>query len=442
MSLSDKKLIQLRKKITEAVSQFVALEHAPQKFIPGKSKVNCSGRVFDKKEILSLVNSSLEFWLTAGRYAQEFERSFSDYLDVKHTLLVNSGSSANFLAITALTSPQLKKRKLNPGDEIITAAAAFPTTVNPIVQNNCIPVFVDVDLPTYNVTPESIKRAITKKTKAIILAHTLGNPMDIVSMRRIAQKHGIFLIEDACDALGSRFHKQFVGTFGEIGTFSFYPAHHITMGEGGALITDNTILKNVIQSFRDWGRACWCDPGKDNCCGKRFQWKLGRLPYGYDHKYMYSHLGYNLKLTDMQAAIGVEQLKKLPQFIKIRQRNFALLNNGLKKYAEYLLLPEHITGAAPSWFGYLLSVKPNAPFSKNQLVQYLEDNHIATRMLFAGNIIKQPAFDNVRYRVSGKLTNTDYIMNNTFWIGTYPAITQEMIQYVLHVFDRFFTNLK
>jgi len=442
MSLSDTKTAQLRKKITQSVSQLVALEHAPRKFIPGKTKVNCSGRVFDEQEILSLVDASLEFWLTAGRYAQLFEKRFSEFLGTKHTLLVNSGSSANFLAIAALTSPQLLKRKLNPGDEIITAAAAFPTTVNPIVQNNCIPVFVDVDLPTYNVAPESIQRAITKKTKAVFLAHTLGNPIDVAAMRRICHKNGIFLIEDACDALGSRLNNQFTGTYGEIGTFSFYPAHHITMGEGGALVTNDTKLKNIIQSFRDWGRACWCDPGKDNCCGKRFQWKLGGLPQGYDHKYMYSHLGYNLKLTDMQAAIGVEQLKKLPHFMKIRQRNFTLLNNGLKKYGKYLLLPEHIAGATPSWFGYLISVKPNSGFTKNQLVQYLEKKQIATRMLFAGNITKQPAFSGVRYRVCGKLTNTDYIMNNTFWIGVYPAITEEMIEYVLEVFESFFANLK
>ncbi|MFA5156193.1 MAG: lipopolysaccharide biosynthesis protein RfbH [Candidatus Omnitrophota bacterium] len=428
------KQARIRKKIFKLVKDF---------YLAGKSaadngRINCSGRVYDEKEMISLVDSALEFWLTSGRFTREFEAAFSSFLGIKHSLLVNSGSSANLLAIAALTSPELGRKKLSPGDEVITTAAAFPTTVNPIVQNQLVPVFVDVELPTYNVDAGALKKAICRKTKAIFIAHTLGNPFNIREVSRLAKKHGLFLIEDACDALGSKYHNRLTGTFGDINTFSFYPAHHITMGEGGAVVTDNKKLKIILQSFRDWGRACWCETGFDNCCGKRFKWQLGKLPYGYDHKYTYSHLGYNLKATDMQAAIGVEQLKKLPYFISKRQRNFDLLYKGLKQYSRYLILPEATPGSTPSWFGFLISVAKNAGFTKNDLVEYLERNKIATRMLFAGNITKQPAYKNVRFRVSGTLRDTDFIMQNAFWIGVYPALGDNQINYVLETFKRFF----
>jgi CDP-6-deoxy-D-xylo-4-hexulose-3-dehydrase len=430
----------IKKDIFKKVKEFYKLENQGRSFVPGKSKVNCSGRVYDEKEMISLIDSALEFWLTAGRFAEEFEERFCKFLKCKHTLLVNSGSSANLLAVTALTSSELGKRRLEPGDEVITTAAAFPTTVNPIVQNQLVPVFLDVKLPDYNIDVGMIERAITKKTKAIFIAHTLGNPFDLSGISRIVKKHGLFLIEDACDALGSKYKNQYVGTFGDIGTFSFYPAHHITMGEGGALVTNSDLFKNIIQSFRDWGRACWCGTGQDNCCGKRFKWRLGKLPYGYDHKYIYSHLGYNLKATDMQAAIGVEQLKKLRGFISIRERNFKLIYQGLKKYQDYIILPKATANSSPSWFGFLISVKKNAGFSKNELVEYLEKNKIATRMLFAGNIIKQPAYRDIKFRQLGSLENTDFIMHNSFWIGVYPGIDRRNIKYILDIFASFFKN--
>ncbi|TRZ96074.1 lipopolysaccharide biosynthesis protein RfbH [bacterium] len=428
----------IKDEIFRKIRSLYEMDKRREKFIPGKTKINCSGRVYDEREIISLVDSALEFWLTAGRFAGEFEHAFSDFLKVKHSLLVNSGSSANLLAITALTSAELKKNRLLPGDEVITPAAAFPTTVNPILQNQLVPVFVDVELPTYNIDAGAIKKAIRKKTKAIFISHTLGNTYDAAAVSDIAKKHGLFFIEDACDALGSKYENCYAGTFGDIGTFSFYPAHHITMGEGGALVMGDAKLKIIIQSLRDWGRACWCDPGKDDTCGRRFKWKLGRLPYGYDHKYMYSHIGYNFKITDMQAAIGVEQLKKLPGFIETRKRNFTLLYEGLKEYEEFLILPQALPGSSPSWFGFLISVKKDAGFSKNQLVEHLENSQIATRMLFAGNITKQPAYKGVKYRISGSLKNTDFVMQNTFWIGVYPGIDKEKIDYILEVFGNFF----
>ncbi len=439
MKITEKQK-EIKKKIFTLVSDFYRIEKRQERFVPGTTRVNCSGRVYDEKEIISLVEAALEFWLTSGRFTKDFESRFCNFLGVRHTLLVNSGSSANLLAIAALTSPELGKRRLLPEDEIITTAAAFPTTVNPIIQNRLIPVFLDVELPSYNIDPVTLEKAVSKKTKAIFLPHTLGNPFDVAEVLKIAKKYGLFLIEDACDALGSKYDGKFTGTFGDINTFSFYPAHHITMGEGGAVITNNDKLKNIIQSFRDWGRACWCKIGFDNCCGRRFKWKLGKLPYGYDHKYTYSHLGYNLKATDMQAAIGVEQLKKLPGFIALRNRNFNMLYDGLKKYRDRLILPEATPNSSPSWFGFLLSVRKNAGFSKNELVEYLEKNKIATRMLFAGNIIKQPAYKDIKYRRVGTLKNTDFIMQNTFWIGVYPAIKDKQINYILETFHRFFKN--
>jgi CDP-6-deoxy-D-xylo-4-hexulose-3-dehydrase len=409
-----------------------------KEFIQGKDYIPYAGRVYDETEMISLVNSALDFWLTAGRFAKQFEAEFARFLGVKHCILTNSGSSANLLAISALTSPKLGERRLKSGDEVITVANAFPTTVNPIIQNNLIPVFLDVDVGTYNIQIDKIEEALSEKTKAIFLAHTLGNPFDINKVLEVCKKYNLWLIEDNCDALGSKYNGKYTGTFGHIATFSFYPPHHITMGEGGALVTNDAQLKKLIESFRDWGRDCWCEPGHDNTCGKRFGWQLGSLPYGSDHKYIYSHIGYNLKVTDMQAAVGVAQLKKLPGFIRSRKRNWKLLYEGLKKYEDYFILPKPIDNSDPSWFGFLLTVKENAPFSRNDITNYLEGNKIATRLLFSGNIIRHPSFEDVRFRICNNLENTDFIMNNTFWVGVYPGLTDEMIDYMLERFDEFF----
>ena len=432
----------LKKEMFNLVAEYYTEKHKPKQFILGETYIPYAGRVYDEKEMISLVDSALDFWLTAGRFAKQFEDDFSKYLGVKHCILTNSGSSANLLAISALTSPKLGERKLKPGDEVITTACAFPTTVNPIIQNNLVPVFIDVDIETYNVQVDKIERAISDKTKAIFLAHTLGNPFDLDKILEICEKYNLWLIEDNCDALGSKYNGKYTGTFGHIATFSFYPAHHITMGEGGALVTNDTQLEKLIKSFRDWGRDCWCEPGCDNTCGKRFGWQLGSLPFGYDHKYIYSHIGYNLKITDMQAAIGVEQLKKLPLFIKARKNNFKFLYEGLKKYEEYFILPEVEFKSDPSWFGFLLTVRKNAGFTRDEIVKYLENNKIATRMLFAGNITRHPSFEDVKYRIFGDLKNTDIIMNNTFWIGVYPGFTEEMINYILRKFNEFLKKIK
>jgi CDP-6-deoxy-D-xylo-4-hexulose-3-dehydrase len=410
-------------------------------FIQGKDYIPYAGRVYDEKEMISLVDSTLDFWLTAGKFAKQFETEFAKFLGAKYCLLTNSGSSANLLAISALTSPKLGDKQLKIGDEVITVAATFPTTVNPIIQNNLVPVFMDVDVGTYNIQADKIEEALSEKTKAIFLAHTLGNPFNLDKILEICKEYNLWLIEDNCDALGSKYNGKYTGTFGHIATFSFYPAHHITMGEGGALVTNDAQLKRIIESFRDWGRDCWCEPGHDNTCGKRFGWQLGTLPFGYDHKYIYSHVGYNLKITDMQAAIGVEQLKKLPSFIEARKKNFKLIYDGLKKYGKYFILPEVEPEADPSWFGFMLTVRKNAGFTKNNIVKYLEENKIATRMLFAGNIVRHPSFENVKYRIYGNLVNTDRIMNDTFWIGVYPGITNEMIDYILGKFDEFFKKV-
>lgn len=421
----------LKQEIFNLVTKYYKEKHKVKPFIPGETYIPYAGRVYDEKEMISLVDSALDFWLTAGRFARQFEKEFSNYLGVKHCILTNSGSSANLLAISALTSPKLGERRLKPGDEVITVACAFPTTVNPIIQNNLIPVFVDVDVGTYNIMVEKIEDALSKKTKAIFLAHTLGNPFNLDKILEICKKYNLWLIEENCDALGSKYNGQYTGTFGHIATFSFYPPHQITMGEGGALVTNDSQLKKLIQSFRDWGRDCWCEPGCDNTCGKRFSCQLGSLPFGYDHKYIYSHIGYNLKVTDMQAAIGVEQLKKLPLFIKARKKNFKFLYEGLKKYEKYFILPEVEFKADPSWFGFLLTVRKDAGFTRDEIVKYLENNKIATRMLFAGNITRHPSFENVEYRIYGDLENTDFIMNNSFWIGVYPGYTEIIIKYTL-----------
>lgn len=406
-------------------------------FVPGKTIIPFAGRVFDDSEIVNLVDAALDTWLTTGRYAEEFEYQFAEFFGLSSCSLVNSGSSANLIALTSLTSPKLGERRLNPGDEVITVAAGFPTTVNPIVQNNLIPVFVDVQLGTYNISTKNLEEAITERSKAIMLAHTLGNPFDLGKIMQLVKKYDLFLIEDCCDALGSTYDGKMVGTFGDFATSSFYPAHHITMGEGGAVLTNSTEYERLVRSFRDWGRDCYCDPGASNTCGRRFEQQHGDLPYGYDHKYVYSHIGYNLKLTDLQAAVGVAQLKKLPMFIEKRKHNFQRLKEGLKKYSELLILPEATPSSDPSWFAFPITVKEEAPFTRNDIVGYLESNKIMTRMLFGGNLTRQPAYKDVKYRIFGELTNTDIVLNRNFFIGVYPGITDEMIDYILDVFDNF-----
>ncbi|HMK54064.1 MAG TPA: lipopolysaccharide biosynthesis protein RfbH [Methanobacteriaceae archaeon] len=431
---------EIRKEIFKKVVELYNLK-SDDEFIPGQSNVNYAGRVYDEKEMISLVDSCLDFWLTTGRYAEEFERELANFLEIKYCLLTNSGSSANLLAISALTSPKLHTKRLKPGDEVITTACGFPTTLNPILQNNLTPVFVDVEMGTYNIKSDLVEKAISERTKAIFVPHTLGNPADIEKISKIAAEHDLWFVEDNCDALGSKYKDKYTGTYGHISTCSFYPAHHITMGEGGAVLTNDPMLKEIIASFRDWGRDCWCETGCDNSCGKRFGWQLGDLPYGYDHKYIYSHIGYNLKVTDMQAAIGVEQLKKLPSFIKARQDNFQVLYEGIKKYEDYFILPQTEKESEPSWFGFPLMVKEDAPFTRDDLVNHLEQNKIATRMLFGGNLTKQPAYENINYRLVGSLDNTDLVMNNLFWLGVYPGMTKEKLEYILETFSGFLDNL-
>jgi CDP-6-deoxy-D-xylo-4-hexulose-3-dehydrase len=431
---------QLRQHILSLVAEYYQEAHNSIDFVPGESPVPVSGRTYDADELTHLVDASLDFWLTTGRYAEQFEREFAKYLGVRYAMLCNSGSSANLLALTALTSPALGERRLVPGDEVITVAAGFPTTVNPILQNNLVPVFLDIELRTYDVTVSQIEEAVSPRTRAIMMAHTLGNPFNVDAVRGVARRHQLWLIEDNCDALGSTYKGQLTGTFGDLATVSFYPAHHITMGEGGCVVTNRPKLKTLVESFRDWGRDCWCAPGHENTCGKRFDWELGQLPQGYDHKYIYSHIGYNLKLTDMQAAVGVAQLKKLPQFIDMRKRNWQLLYDGLKSYEDFLILPQATEGADPSWFGFVITVRPDAPFARNELVRYLEGHKVATRLLFAGNLTRQPAYQNVAYRVVGNLENTDLVMNQTFWIGVYPRLTPIMMGYILDTFGDFFRS--
>jgi CDP-4-dehydro-6-deoxyglucose reductase, E1 len=427
----------MRNEILSLVARYYQAAWPEKTFVPGETPVPVSGRVFDADELVHLVDASLDFWLTAGRYADRFEDEFTRFMGVRHAILCNSGSSANLLAISALTSPKLGESRLHPGDEVITVAAGFPTTLNPIIHNRLVPVFVDVDLPTYNIDVRSLEKAISPRTQAIILAHTLGNPFNVEAVSRAAKDHDLWLIEDNCDALGSRYKGQLTGTFGDLATASFYPAHHITMGEGGCVLTNKAKLKVLVRSFRDWGRDCWCDPGKENTCGKRFGWQLGDLPYGYDHKYIYSHIGYNLKLTDMQAAVGTAQLKKLPDFVEVRKRNWHLLYEGLKPFEEFFVLPQPTPGSDPSWFGFAITVRPGAPFTRNELVEYLETRKVATRLLFGGNLTRQPAYQHVPYRIVGDLNNTDIVMNNTFWIGVYPALTTEMLDYVIDTFIAF-----
>lgn len=410
------------------VRQFAQKE--PDKFVPGKTKIHCAGRVYDHEEMELLVDSALDFWLTAGRYAEQFEREFAQAFGAQHCSLVNSGSSANLLALSCLTSERLGERKLSAGDKVATCAAGFPTTVNPIFQNGMVPIFVDVELGSYNPLPESIAQAAESGARAVMIAHTLGNPFDAEEISKIAKKHGMYLIEDCCDAVGAKFNGRPVGTFGDLATVSFYPAHHITMGEGGAVMTSNALLSKLAESFRDWGRDCWCPPGKSNTCGKRFAWKIGDLPFGYDHKYTYSNIGYNLKATDMQAAVGVAQLRKLRGFVEARKKNFEFYMGELKDYEHLFILPKRHPKADPSPFGFPLTVKRDAGFTKGQIVAFLEGRGIETRMLFGGNLVRQSAYRGRCYEVIGSLENADMAMEYTFWVGVYPGLTGEMREYV------------
>jgi CDP-4-dehydro-6-deoxyglucose reductase, E1 len=433
---------QLRQQILQLTAEFHAEAFAKKDFVAGSSVVPVSGKVIDAADMSAVVDSALDGWFTTGRWAKDFERKLARFFGLRSASLVNSGSSANLVALSALTSPKLGDRQLKPGDEVITVAAGFPTTVNPIFQNRLVPVFIDVTLPTYEIDVTKLEEARSEKTKAVMVAHTLGNVFDLGAVSAFCKKYNLWLIEDCCDALGSTYKGQKVGTFGDIATVSFYPAHHITMGEGGAVLTDKPALQVLIDSFRDWGRDCWCEPGVDNTCGKRFDWQLGTLPCGYDHKYTYSHVGYNLKATDMQAALGVSQIDKLPHFIERRKENFAYLKNALKPLEDVIVLPEATPDSDPSWFGFPIGVKEDAPFKRDQLTKALEANKIGTRLLFAGNLLRQPAYEGWEYRVVGEMTNTDYVMNNVFWIGVFPGLTKEMLDFIAKTAIEFVAAVK
>jgi len=424
---------ELRRRILDLTAEYFAEAFPARAFVAGESAVPVSGKVIDASDIQAVVDSALDSWFTTGRFAKDFERKLARFVGLRSASLVNSGSSANLLAVSALTSPKLGSRRLKPGDEVVTVAAGFPTTVNPIIQNRLVPVFLDVTLPTFEVDVAQLEAALSPKTRAIVVAHTLGNVFDAETVAAFAQKHDLWLIEDCCDALGSTLKGKKVGTFGDIATFSFYPAHHITMGEGGAVLTDKPALQVLIESFRDWGRDCWCEPGKDNTCGKRFDWQLGELPCGYDHKYTYSQIGYNLKATDMQAALGASQIEKLPCFIERRKENFRILRAALEPYADVLLLPEATPGSDPSWFGFPFGVREDAPFTRDDLVRRLEERKIGTRLLFAGNLVRQPAYEGIDYRVIGDLKNTDFVMRNVLWVGVYPGLTKPMLDHIAEV---------
>lgn len=419
-----------RKDILEAVRAYGKDKYVPQLFIAGESTIPPSGKVIGEEELVQMVDAALDGWLTSGRFNAEFEARLASYVGVRHALTTVSGSAANLLALSSLTSFRFGERALKPGDEVITVAAGFPTTVNPIVQNGLIPVFVDVDIPTYNIDVDRLDQALSPRTRAIMIAHTLGNPFDLSRVKEFAEQNDLWLIEDCCDALGSIFDGQKVGTFGDIATLSFYPAHHITMGEGGAILMNSSRIKKVVESFRDWGRDCYCEPGKDNTCGNRFDWQLGGLPYGYDHKYIYSHVGYNLKITDMQAACGVAQLQRLDEFVESRKANFHRATAAFKSFEDRFILPQATKGAAPSWFGFPLTLRENCSFERVELLKFLDERKIGTRLIFAGNLTKQPYFSQLNYRVAGDLTNTDTIMNSSFWIGTYPSLAQEHYDYI------------
>jgi CDP-6-deoxy-D-xylo-4-hexulose-3-dehydrase len=433
---------ELRRQILELTAEYHAARFPQAEFVRGESKVPVSGKVIAADDICSVVDSALDGWFTTGRFAKEFERRLAAFVGVRSASLVNSGSSANLVALSALTSPKLGERALKPGDEVLTVAAGFPTTVNPVFQNRLVPVFVDVTLPTYEIDVAKLEAAYSPKMKAVMIAHTLGNVFNLEAVTAFCRAHKLWLIEDCCDALGSTYKGRKVGTFGDIATVSFYPAHHITTGEGGAVMTDKPILQVLIDSFRDWGRDCWCEPGMDNTCGKRFDWQLGTLPCGYDHKYTYSHVGYNLKATDMQAALGLSQIEKLPHFIERRKQNFAYLKAALKPLEEFLLLPEATEHSDPSWFGFPIGVKRHAPFTRDQLTRALESQKIGTRLMFAGNLLRQPAYQGLEHRVVGELTNTDFVMDQVFWIGVFPGLTKEMLDFIVKTATEFVATAK
>jgi CDP-6-deoxy-D-xylo-4-hexulose-3-dehydrase len=421
---------ELRREILRLTREYHAERWPDQTFVPGKMPVAVSGRTFNADEVETLVDSALDFWLTTGRFAAAFEREFARFMGVRNAILVNSGSSANLLAIAALTSPALGERRLRPGDEVITALSGFPTTVNPILQHNLVPVFLDAHIPTYNIDPALLESAAGPRTRAIMIAHALGNPFDLDAVMAVAKKHNLWVIEDTCDAVGSEYRGQKSGTFGDLATVSFYPAHHITMGEGGAVLTNSPLLKKIVESFRDWGRDCWCNPGVANTCGKRFNWCLGGLPHGYDHKYTYSHIGYNLKLSDMQAAVGVAQLRKLPGFIKKRREHFAFLYDRLKPLENRLILPEATAHSDPSWFGFPITIREDSGISRGEVIRELDGHGVDTRLMFGGNLLKQPAYREITYRLAGSTHGADRIMNQTFWVGVYPGLDDSRLDYV------------
>jgi CDP-6-deoxy-D-xylo-4-hexulose-3-dehydrase len=430
----------LRRRILDLVADYCDAAIAPQPFQPGETPVAVAGQMLDAAELVCLVDAALDQRFAIGRYAARFERSFAEWVGVRHAILCNSGSSANLLAVSALTSPELKDRRLQPGDEVITVAAGFPTTVNPLIQNRLVPVFIDIELGTYNLDVSQLEAAIGPRTRAIIAAHTLGNPFDLAAVMEVARRHDLWVIEDNCDALGATFGGRHTGTFGDLASVSFYPAHHISMGEGGCVLTSDRALKTLVESFRDWGRACWCAPGTDNACGKRFGFKSGSLPCGYDHKYTFNHIGYNLKLSEMQAAVGVAQLEKLGAFVTARRRNFARLYDRLAGWEDVIILPRALPRSVPSWFGFPLTVRPEAPFKRSELLAWLESQRIATRLLFAGNLTRQPAYRDADFRIVGDLARTDLAMENTFWVGVFPGLTDAAIDYMADAFDRFFAG--
>jgi len=432
---------QLRKDIITKTTEYYKARFAPKEFIPGISRVNYAGRVFDEKEIINAVDASLDFWLTEGRYSEQFSEKIAEFLGVEHVLLTNSGSSANLLAFSALTSDKLGEKRLKPGDEVISVAAGFPATVTPIIQYGLVPVFVDVAIPTYNINVEMMRKAITPKTRCVFIAHTLGNPFNIQAVMQIAKENDLWVIEDNCDALGSEYKGRKTGTSGHLSTISFYPAHHITTGEGGAICTNDPQLAQLVRAFRDWGRDCYCAGGENNTCGKRFSQQFGNLPFGFDHKYIYSEIGYNLKMTDIQAAIGAAQIDKLPEFCEKRKENFHEWKRIFTKYAEYFILPEVGEGSDPAWFAFIVTLKENAPFKRDEITGYLNSRLIETRNLFGGNLTKQPGFIGKNWRIADNLNNTDYIMNNTFFLGTYPGLTKEMFNYVEGVMNEFVNKI-
>ncbi|HEX3735375.1 MAG TPA: lipopolysaccharide biosynthesis protein RfbH [Solirubrobacterales bacterium] len=434
MSPDSDRAAELRSQILDLVREYHDEAFAPGEFRPGETQIHFAGRVFDEREIVNLVDSSLEFWLTTGPWAQKFEKRFARLNGVRHALLVNSGSSANLVALSCLTSTKLGERRLRPGDEVITCATGFPTTVNPIIQNGLVPVFVDVSVPTYNLDVAMLEAALSERTRAIMVAHTLGNPFDLGAVKAFADEHDLWLIEDCCDALGSTYEGKPVGSFGDLASVSFYPAHHITMGEGGCVLIDKGKIKVLAESFRDWGRDCWCEPGKEDTCGKRFDHQLGELPHGYDHKYIYSDVGYNLKLTDMQAAVGLAQLDKLDSFTAARRANFRRLYEGLADLQEWLILPEATANSDPSWFGFPIALREDCPVDRDRILRFMNERKIATRLLFAGNLVRQPAYLNAEHRRVGDLSGADFVMNNVFWVGVYPGLTDPQLDFMIESF--------